>query len=482
MDNQVFSELFYVPDGTGMKNVLLAVTSEKLQIIETATENQFDLGDITGISIDAVKSIRMKQSLPSEECGDNISEDLVYAFNIHFDDTAKVLSDVKKISKKNLQYTCYTGNLKLANTWRNVILSAVFSSTFEEDSKSATNPEDLPIYKKNLLVFVNPKSGKGNATEVWKKAKLYLERAGCTFTEVTTQHSQHAKEYVFKHDASELKRFDGILTVSGDGLPHEVINGIMSRPDWEEMKEIPLGAIPSGSGNAIVECLLAKAKRKNTLENACYLIAKGKTIRSDLTMIEKGDGQKIYSFLHFLWGIISYVDFESEKCRFLGGLRFELYGVLGVLKNTKYNAKITYSTTSKVLPGLNEEITGDEWKSMTDEFSYFNIHNLPYMAKDTLAAPLADFGDGYNHFLALAGDKCTRKQMLKAWNHLYGTLFAGDKPKVETGLLFEKLKSFRVEPLGDFANQYYSIDGEKYNAEKMQGTIMEQSIKFFGLC
>jgi len=152
------------------------------------------------------------------------------------------------------------------------------------------------------------------------------------------------------------------------------------------------------------------------------------------------------------------------------------------LKNTKYNAKITYSTTSKELPGLNEEISGDEWKSMTDEFSYFNIHNLPYMAKDTLAAPLADFGDGYNHFLALAGDKCTRKQMLKAWNHLYGTLFEGDKPKAETGLLFEKLKSFRVEPLGDFANQYFSIDGEKYNAEKMQGRVMEQSIKFFGLC
>jgi len=472
----VFSELFYVPNDLTVRNVLLSVTSDKFQVLDTTSETQFDLEDIIGVSVEQFRSIRMKQSMPFEECDDNNSEDLLYALKIYFDNTPRFLSN---INKKSLEYTCYTGNLKLANTWRNVILNAAFNPLFKENAASYAQPEDLPIYIKNLLVFINPKSGKGASLEVWKKAKISLERAGCTFTEVLTQHAQHAKEYIFKRDAAELKKFNGIVTVSGDGLPHEVINGIMSRPDWEEIREIPIGSLPSGSGNAIVQCLLAKAKRKNTLEDACYLIAKGKTLRSDLTKIERGDGQAVYSFLHFLWGIISYVDFESEKCRFLGGLRFELYGALGVLKNTKYRAKITYSTTTTDLPALNQEIEGDEWKSLTDEFSYFNIHNLPYMAKDTLAAPLADFDDGYNHFLALAGDKCTRKQMLKAWSHLYGTLFENDKPKPETGLFFEKLKSFRVEPLGEFAGQHYSIDGEKYNVEKVQGKVIEKAIKFF---
>jgi hypothetical protein len=37
---------------------------------------------------------------------------------------------------------------------------------------------------------------------------------------------------------------DGIVTVSGDGLFYEVLNGIMSRPDWENVIKIPLGIIP----------------------------------------------------------------------------------------------------------------------------------------------------------------------------------------------------------------------------------------------
>jgi diacylglycerol kinase family enzyme len=31
--------------------------------------------------------------------------------------------------------------------------------------------------------------------------------------------------------------YDLIVTVSGDGLAHEVINGLMMRDDWETFKE-----------------------------------------------------------------------------------------------------------------------------------------------------------------------------------------------------------------------------------------------------
>ena len=51
--------------------------------------------------------------------------------------------------------------------------------------------------------------------------------------------------------AIQIGAFDGIVCVSGDGLVHEVFNGLMSRKDWDQAIKIPLGTIPAGSGNAL---------------------------------------------------------------------------------------------------------------------------------------------------------------------------------------------------------------------------------------
>jgi hypothetical protein len=47
---------------------------------------------------------------------------------------------------------------------------------------------------------------------------------------------------------------------AGDGLIYEVINGIMSRPDGAAVLErLPIGVVPSGSGNALAKQLTASA-------------------------------------------------------------------------------------------------------------------------------------------------------------------------------------------------------------------------------
>lgn len=51
--------------------------------------------------------------------------------------------------------------------------------------------------------------------------------------------------------------FDGIVTVSGDGLLHEVVNGLMLRKDWMEIREkVTIGGIPGGTGNGLIKALL----------------------------------------------------------------------------------------------------------------------------------------------------------------------------------------------------------------------------------
>jgi sphingosine kinase len=58
-----------------------------------------------------------------------------------------------------------------------------------------------------------------------------------------TKHSGHAKDILKDLD---LNSYDAIVTVSGDGIIHEVINGLLSRDDAHEI-DIPIGVIPAGN-------------------------------------------------------------------------------------------------------------------------------------------------------------------------------------------------------------------------------------------
>ena len=60
---------------------------------------------------------------------------------------------------------------------------------------------------------------------------------------------------------SELQpgEFDAIVTVSGDGLIFEVVNGFLHRSDWHShfKDKITIGCIPGGTGNGLVKSLLS---------------------------------------------------------------------------------------------------------------------------------------------------------------------------------------------------------------------------------
>ncbi len=63
--------------------------------------------------------------------------------------------------------------------------------------------------------------------------------------------------------------------------------------------------------------------------------------------------EPVYSFLSFEWCFMADIDMNSEFLRFLGGLRFEIYGLWRLLKVRRYKGKFSYSKTSTNLPPLN---------------------------------------------------------------------------------------------------------------------------------
>ena len=100
------------------------------------------------------------------------------------------------------------------------------------------------------LIIVNPTAQSGSAARVAGQLKrflqLYLHDTGA-FELVETEYPRHATQI-----ARTAARFDTVIALGGDGVIHEVVNGLM---DIEHSDRPALGVIPVGSGNDFAQTL-----------------------------------------------------------------------------------------------------------------------------------------------------------------------------------------------------------------------------------
>uniref|UniRef100_A0A1J3J0T9 Ceramide kinase n=1 Tax=Noccaea caerulescens TaxID=107243 RepID=A0A1J3J0T9_NOCCA len=99
---------------------------------------------------------------------------------------------------------------------------------------------------RNLLVFVHPKSGKGNGSKIWETVSKIFNRAKVNTKVVVTERAGHAFDVMASIQNNELHLYDGIIAVGGDGFFNEVLNGyLLSR------LKVPLPPSPSDSFNSV---------------------------------------------------------------------------------------------------------------------------------------------------------------------------------------------------------------------------------------
>lgn len=151
------------------------------------------------------------------------------------------------------------------------------------------------------------------------------------------EYSNFAREYVRN---IKIDDYAGIAVVSGDGLVYEVINGLMDRDDWQQAIKMPIAQIPGGSANALACCtayLTDEVYKGLSLESfatqTAFNITKAKSTPLDLVRYQISNGDIIHSFLALEWAIVADVDLESEKYRFLGGMRFLVGAIKRILSN-----------------------------------------------------------------------------------------------------------------------------------------------------
>lgn len=177
------------------------------------------------------------------------------------------------------------------------------------------------IQRPRYKVLINPFGGQGSAARLFETScRPILEAANCTLDVQTTLRSGHAVDIAREID---VEAYDAILCCSGDGVPHEVFNGLAKRDDaMKALKTIAVGQLPGGSGNALCWNLTGTGD-----PSAATLSAIKSTRKSmDLVSISQGD-QRFLSFLSQSFGIIADVDLGTEDLRWMGDARFT-YGLI----------------------------------------------------------------------------------------------------------------------------------------------------------
>lgn len=128
-----------------------------------------------------------------------------------------------------------------------------------------------------------------------------------------------------------------LIAVGGDGIVHEIVNGLMrvgAGPD-----DVTLGIIPAGSGNDFIKMLDLPA---NDIASACQRIGRGHTrvvdvgrinnlISADRVVFSLGDGRPGYFTNALGIGFDAMVAYESQKIDWLTGLPLYLVAVIRTL-------------------------------------------------------------------------------------------------------------------------------------------------------
>ncbi|XP_069630126.1 LOW QUALITY PROTEIN: sphingosine kinase 2 [Haliaeetus albicilla] len=245
----------------------------------------------------------------------------------------------------------YEGNRATAERWARAIRCLVRGLPLPPQAEIPPEPR-----RRRLLLLLNPFGGRGQALS-WCQTHVLpmITEADISFNLIQTERANHARELV---TGISLDEWDGIVTVSGDGLLYEVVNGLMDRPDWAAALRMPLGILPCGSGNALAAAInfhagLAPALGLSLLQNCAVLLCRGTPSPLDLVSVTTASGTRVFSFLSVAWGLVADVDIESERLRRLGPARFALGTAARLLALHTYRGRLSY------LPAVPRSATAD---------------------------------------------------------------------------------------------------------------------------
>jgi YegS/Rv2252/BmrU family lipid kinase len=272
---------------------------------------------------------------------------------------------------------------------------------------------------RKILLLVNPHSGTGKSLEAvaYIKSKLLPEKNNLEIV---------MSEYpgfftVFLKD-QDLTNYQNIIVVGGDGTMHDVVNGLAEKDNGP-----PVLLFPCGSGNAFnhdIDCL--------SWDKALANLERGQTQKIDIFRLDFTSKSSVYAFNIVGWGLVSDINHQAEKLRWLGAVRYTLAAVIQIFRNPTFSGTVTVDDT--VFEG---------------NFCFVLACNTKHTGKAMKMAPLAELSDGLLDILVV------KRQPFYKLLQLFPQIFSGSH--ISSPLLtYIQAKSFSI----DAKPQTLNIDGE----------------------
>jgi sphingosine kinase len=195
--------------------------------------------------------------------------------------------------------------------------------------------------KKRIKVLVNPFGGQGQAQKLWtSQIEPVLAAAMCHVDVECTKYRGHAIEIAENLD---IEAYDVVACASGDGLPHEVFNGLAKHASPKRaLRKIAVFQLPCGSGNAM------SLNTTGTASPSLAALELVKAIRTPLDLIAVSQGSNVfYSFLSQAVGIVAESDLGTESLRWMGSFRFTWGFLVRLLGKTIYPAEVSLLVDTK---------------------------------------------------------------------------------------------------------------------------------------
>ena len=319
------------------------------------------------------------------------------------------------------------------------------------------------------------------------------------------------------------------MTVSGDGLIHEVVNGLCTRDDWKQFKEtITIGCIPGGTANGLVKSLLDHTGEKFSVLDATFKVAKGVRRHMDITELTmEYEKNKVYSFLAVAWSIIADCDINSEAIRCIGSARFTIWGVWRTLFKRHYQGSLRFrgkhirnrnevdtneeAKGQAMIDSTNEPLITEKTEVNNQDFMYFVAQNTPWLGDKFHTHPLSKINDGQNDIVYLTfanGGTCRLARTLIDQDNGEWFLEDGTVRNNDLGIEYVKCNNWELYPtvkgpapaddsvrfedsrheskssaggldepevpIQHQENAIFSIDGEKYKSQSCKARSLKQ--------
>ena len=198
--------------------------------------------------------------------------------------------------------------------------------------------------------------------------------------------------------------------------------------------------------------------------SAAYLLAKRGRQPLDIWRVTQPE-RAGWAFQSFEWAMASDLDLGSDKWRWMGKLRFDLYALLRMATLWRYQGTLRFRRVGGT----------DEWETLDGQFLLLWANNMKWNSHDVQLGPRAAFDDGAADIVVI--QRASRCGMLSEFIDLSKGQVA-ELPWVE----YLKVSAFELEPLPRTPREpgMIAVDGEEWPLAKTLVEVLPQRLTLLG--